>query len=120
MSVSGSHGRARVDPEHPVAFAICDRCGAVLNRTDLLQQHQWRGSALHNLRLAVCEDCLDRPSMFLRATVLPVDPGPIFNARPEPYTIDEANVWTLVGPPGLPGAIQMRVRTAMAAELTQA
>ncbi len=84
------HGRARVDPEWPQAFAICDRCGKQYNLRDLQWQFQWQGSALQNKRILICEDCHDRPSMFLRAIIVPADPPPVFNARAEPYDIDEA------------------------------
>lgn len=83
-------GRARVDPESPDAFAICDRCGNLFNHRDLRWQYQWQGFNLFNKRLLVCEDCLDKPSPFLRAIVVSADPQPVFNARTEPYSIDEA------------------------------
>jgi len=43
------------------------------------------------LHLLVCDDCLDIPAPFLRTPVLPPDPPPIFNARVEPYSIDETD-----------------------------
>jgi hypothetical protein len=52
-------------------------------------QYQWAGFQLINLRYLVCETCLDRPAPFLKALVLPPDPPPIFNVRPEPYSVDE-------------------------------
>lgn len=57
--------------------------------------------------------------MFLRALAVPVDPQPIFNARLEPYTIDERNSVSLVGPLGLPGPIALSCRSGMVAELTK-
>lgn len=113
------HGKARVDPEQPISFAICDRCGSLFNRTDLSFQHQWQGTNLHNKRILVCESCLDRPSLFLRAVVVPADPQPIFNVRAELYTIDERSNVELRGPLGAPGAIKMHARSGMVAELTR-
>lgn len=84
------HGRAIVDPDDPRAFAICDRCGKQFNHYMLRWQYQYQGIGLINKRILVCEDCIDRPSQFLRAIVLPPDPEPIFNVRAEPYSIDEA------------------------------
>lgn len=83
-------GRAIIDPEYPRALAVCDRCGKLFNHYMLSWQHQWRGVSLQNLRILVCEECLDKPSPFLRTIILPPDPPVIFNARPEPYEIDEA------------------------------
>jgi hypothetical protein len=83
-------GRARVNPDDPRAFAVCDRCGFLFNHHDLAFQHQWQGVKLQNKRILVCESCSDKPSQFLRAIILPPDPKPIFNPRPEFYSIDEA------------------------------
>jgi len=85
------HSRASVDPENPACWGTCDRCGLLYNLNRLHFQHQWSGSKLLNLRLLVCDRCLDIPAAFLRTLVLPPDPPPIFNARPEPYSIDEAS-----------------------------
>jgi hypothetical protein len=84
------HGRARVDPTNSAAFGICDRCGFLWNHKDLRWQHDWRGFQLTNLRILVCEPCLDVPQPQLKPRVLPPDPRPIENPRYEPYAIDEA------------------------------
>lgn len=49
-----------------------------------------------NLRQLRCSRCLDKPSPFLRTLVLPPDPTPVLNARPEPYSIDETDYRTVV------------------------
>lgn len=85
------HGRAEVDPSNPRAWATCDRCGFITNHYKLRWQYQWAGFQLTNLRLLVCDDCHDTPAAFLRALVLPPDPPPIFNVRPENYAIDETD-----------------------------
>ena len=82
-------GRARVNPNHPVSFAVCDRCSIWYNITDLTWQYQWAGTHLQNLRLLVCPDCLDMPQPQLKARVLPPDPTPTLNARPENFLIDD-------------------------------
>lgn len=84
------HGRARVDPANPRAWATCDRCGFNYNLGALNWQYDWRGASLQNLHLLVCDTCLDKPSPWFRSIVLPPDPPPLINARPEPYLIDEA------------------------------
>jgi hypothetical protein len=82
-------GRARTNPNSPRAHAICDRCGFRLNFEDLTWQFDWRGPALQNLRILVCNRCRDVPDEQLRAIVLPSDPMPIKNARVEPFAADE-------------------------------
>ena len=84
------HGRARVNPEAPQAFGICDRCGCLYNHADLQWQFDWRGDKLQNIRLLVCPPCLDVPFELNRPLHLPPDPVPVMNARPENYYVDEA------------------------------
>lgn len=86
-----SHGRARVDPESPSAFATCDRCGMLYNLRDLVWDMQWAGPAIINRRYLVCtRTCYNVPNETLRTIVLPPDPEGIVNARPENYGVDEA------------------------------
>lgn len=87
-------GRARANPGNPRAFAVCDRCGIWHNHNALSMQTQWAGTRLINLNLLVCERCLDEPQIQLKARVLPPDPEPILNARPENF--DNANNTYLV------------------------
>ena len=82
-------GHARVDPTSPQAWATCDLCGALYNHVDLSWQFEWAGNQLINQRTLRCEDCLDIPQEQLRAIILPPDPVPILNPRPEPYTLEE-------------------------------
>jgi hypothetical protein len=56
---------------------------------DLRWQYDWRGNSLQNIRLLVCNKCLDKPQEQLRTIRLPPDPLPVANARVEPYTADE-------------------------------
>lgn len=42
---------------------------------------------LQNLRLLVCTtNCLDSPQPQLKALVIPADPSPVLNPRPEAYS----------------------------------
>lgn len=80
----GAKGRARVNARYPQAFAICDRCGIRYNHADLVWQYEWAGTGLQNQRILVCQrTCLDEPNEQLRVYVLPADPIPIRNPRPE-------------------------------------
>ena len=92
------HGRAAVDPDSPRAWATCDRCSMLYNLNRLHWQNQWSGRSIIQLHLLVCDDCLDIPAPFLRTPVLPPDPPPIFNARVEPYSIDETD-WRVTTTP---------------------
>jgi hypothetical protein len=83
------HGRARVDPQSPEAFAVCDRCRMLYNRVDLKWQHQYAGNRLVNIRLLVCGRCLDKPHEFNRPLVLPPDPVPVADPRPDNYAAAE-------------------------------
>jgi hypothetical protein len=49
-------------------------------------QFQWQGFSLVNLRLLVCDRCLDVPQPQLRTIIIPPDPLPIYNPRPEQYS----------------------------------
>jgi hypothetical protein len=88
------HGRAIVDPSRPAAFAICDRCGTLVNHKTLLWQYDFRGQQLQNTRMLVCRPCLDKPQDQLRPLNLPLDPPPILNARPEQYVSSETDYRT--------------------------
>ncbi len=81
------HGRASSPPIG--ARGVCDRCGFLYDLISLAWQHQWAGAEKINLRILVCDDCLDKPSEQLRTPVLPPDPLPVANPRPEPYAADE-------------------------------
>lgn len=84
-------GRGRVSARSPQALACCDRCNFVVNRVDLRYQLQWQGFKLQNLQLLVCERCYDLPSVQLKTIIIPADPLPIYNPRPEQYI---AEVWS--------------------------
>lgn len=78
-------GRATVNQRSVSALAVCDRCGLTYNLKDLKWQFQWQGMQLQNLRLLVCDICLDKPQIQLKTLILPPDPVPVFNPRPEAY-----------------------------------
>jgi len=83
------HGRAEVDTSSPRSFGVCDRCGFLYNLENLNWQWQYAGVGTVNLGILVCSRCLDDLQPQLTATILPPDPEPIFNARPEYYSVDE-------------------------------
>lgn len=79
------HGRAQIDPRAPRALGVCDRCQFLYNHDELRWQMRWRGPRLQNIRLLVCGTCYDTPNEQERLIVLPPDPVPIMNPRPEDY-----------------------------------
>ena len=80
------HGRAQISARAPRALAVCDRCGFMFNHDELQWQWDWQqGPRLFNLRIMVCRTCLDVPQENGRTIVLPPDPVPIANPRPENY-----------------------------------
>jgi hypothetical protein len=85
MAYASRAGRARTSARSPQAHAICDRCGFRYNFVDLKWQYDWRGASLQNTRFLVCERCYDTPQEQLRAIIVPADPTPIVQARPENY-----------------------------------
>lgn len=86
--------RARTDPSAPAAWGTDDRSGFVGNHRDLKWQMEWAGTKLVNKRILVFEDEYDTPNRQLGTLILPPDPLPIQNARPENYAIDEEPVST--------------------------
>jgi hypothetical protein len=81
--------RTSVDPDSPRAWATDDQSGFITNHDELRWQYDWAGTQLVNKRLLVHPDFLDLPQRQLGSLVLPPDPVPIMNARPENYPIDE-------------------------------
>ena len=98
MAYSSQSGRARTNSRSPEAHAICDRCGFRYNFVNLQWQYDWRGAALQNLRILVCDTCTDTPQEQLRAIVVPADPTPIINARVEDFSVAETDYRTISGP----------------------
>lgn len=83
---------AAVNPSHPEAWGSCDRCGFVVTHNTLSWQWEWSGARLTNLKILVCRSCLDVPQRQLGTILLPPDPMPVMNARPEQYALDEQPV----------------------------
>lgn len=82
---------ADVDLNNLSAWSTSDRSGMIYNHRKLYWQYDYSGSQLINKRILVGQDELDVPQVQLRTIVIPADPAPLFNARPEPYVIDETD-----------------------------
>jgi|SRR5215472_6341533 len=83
--------RNRVNPSHPEAAGICDRCGFLYSHADLAWQFTYGGVGLINTNLLVCPRCLDEPNPQRQAKILPPDPEPVLNARPPSWAQQEAS-----------------------------
>jgi hypothetical protein len=83
------HGRAEISERQPRALGVCDRCGFLYNHCRIMWQYDWRGPRMQNERILVCDSCYDKPQQNgQRTIILPADPIPIQNARPEYYVPD--------------------------------
>lgn len=83
------HGRARISRSKPQAQGVCNRCGFRYQHKDLHWQFDWCGARLMNLRILVCDGCCDIPQENIRTIILPADPPPILNPRPEWFPQDD-------------------------------
>jgi hypothetical protein len=83
MGWASQSGRAVTDPSYPRAFAVCDNCRFWYNHYQLRWQREWAGTQIINKGFLVCERCLDVPNPQLKARLMPPDPTPIGNPRPE-------------------------------------
>ena len=81
--------QAPVDPRYPEPYAICDRCGFRYLHKALSFQFDWRGNALANIHILVCDRCLDKPFEFNRPVIVGPDPVPVNNPRPGSYATQE-------------------------------
>lgn len=77
------HSQARVSVSRPEAWGQCDRCCRVFNLKELQWQFQYAGTTLQNLKILVCRSCKDVPNEQLRTIILPGDPIPVLNPRPQ-------------------------------------
>jgi hypothetical protein len=103
MGSTSRYGRAKINPSAPEAVGVCDGCGKLWNLRELRFQFDWAGTSMINRQIRVCPDCYDRPQEQLRTIILPADPPPVWQPRPEPYLVDEPSQLTIRIPPGAPG-----------------
>lgn len=90
MGYASRSGRAVTNPEAPRAFGVCDDCRFWYNLHRLTYKREWQGTQLVNLRFRVCDTCQDKPNPQLRARLMPQDPVPVRDPRPESFTASRA------------------------------
>lgn len=83
MAYANRAGRAVTDSQRPQAHAICDSCGERYNRHELKAQFEYRGDSLEDTGFRYCWRCISDPQPQLKPVILPPDPVPIQNPRPE-------------------------------------
>lgn len=86
MAFGSIAGRARLDPQHPVAQAVCDYCGTWWSLPDFRRQFEFYGDSLEDTGYLACPRCLSQPQPQLSTPILPEDPVPVLNPRPEYYS----------------------------------
>lgn len=82
------HSRAYASATRPEAWGQCDRCNRTYLHKNLTFQKKWQGIQLANLFILVCWECYDKPQENIRTLIIPPDPVPIMNARPENYAFE--------------------------------
>lgn len=91
------HGRAYVSRSNLQAWGCCDRCNFWYLRSELQWQFEWDAMQLYNKRLLVCtRTCLDVPFQHNRAIIVPPDPVPVMNPRPDLYQLQQDATTTLM------------------------
>lgn len=83
MAYASQSFRARTNPYAPAAHAVCDGCGGHYNRIDLKPQYEFQGIALADTGFRYCWRCISKPQPQLKPVILPQDPVPIRDPRPE-------------------------------------
>jgi len=73
-----------IDFKDPRALAICDGCGFLVNHDHLREKVQYRGGSVPvGTGLYVCASCDDVPQPYFKLQILPPDPVPVMNPRPD-------------------------------------
>lgn len=81
---------ASKDP-HQGPWTTCDRCGFIWSGTSMRFQYDYMGGPTPQyLGVLVCPRCEDDLMYQRKLLILPPDPEPFRNTRPEPYEVDEA------------------------------
>lgn len=88
MAQGDIQGRAYASPSAPRSKAVCDRCGEWNLLSRLNKQQEFYGTSLAWTGYLVCDRCLDEPQPQLKPLILPPDPVPVMNPRPEAFRAD--------------------------------
>lgn len=76
-------------------WSTCDCCGMIVSGSELQWQMAYKGGPTPvKTGFLKCSRCLDGLNGQRKLLILPVDPAPFFNVRPENYAVDETNWMT--------------------------
>jgi hypothetical protein len=74
------------------AWTTCDVCGFIWNQSDMAFQFDFLGGSVpQSTGYLKCPKCMDALNYQRQLIIIPPDPPPLFNLRPENYTVDETN-----------------------------
>ena len=83
MALGDLSGASRTNPRNPAGQGICDRTGFALQHNRMQRQFQWGGAKLFDTGYLVRPQSLDKPQDQYRSLILPGDPQPLVNPRPD-------------------------------------
>lgn len=71
-------------------WVTCGECGLLWSQCDMAFQFDFQGGPVPiNLNLLRCPKCITPYTWQRKLLIIPPDPPPFFNTRPENYTVDE-------------------------------
>lgn len=83
------HSRAKINPYSPQGHGTCDRCSQIVTRAAMIWEMEYRGNSLMKTGFLVCQRCLDVPYQGRRPIIIPADPVPMKDPRPENFLLEE-------------------------------
>lgn len=73
-------------------ITTCSTCGLLWSQSSMSFQYNFRGGNTPiNTQILRCPRCIDGIQWQAKLIVIPPDPPPFFNTRPESYVVDETN-----------------------------
>lgn len=82
---------------HAGPWCTCSTCGLLWSQRSMQFQYDFQGgSAPINRQILRCPKCIDGLRYQAKLLIIPPDPPPLFNTRPENYVVDETT-WIIDG-----------------------
>lgn len=86
------HPKYASNDPHAGPWAVCSDCGFNWSLSSLHWQYDFAGTSVPiNKGWLRCPRCITPVNYQKQLIIIPPDPPPIFNTRPETYTVDETN-----------------------------
>jgi len=83
------YSKTKIDAYSPEGHGTCDKCSQIYNLNQLIWQQEYRGNSLMRTGFRVCSRCLDIPYQGRRPIIIPADPVPLRDPRPENFLLEE-------------------------------